>query len=63
MVILAPFQQYPADHPFVADIPDLHPPGAIELVRVWKLGLENVARGPPKITQRNISGKTPVSCC
>jgi hypothetical protein len=51
-------QHYRADHPFSADIFDSHPPGAVELMRFWKLGLENVARGPPKITQRHISRKT-----
>lgn len=44
----APLQQYHADHQFTADIFDPHPPRAVELVRFWKLGPENIPRGPPK---------------
>jgi hypothetical protein len=48
MVIFALLQQQHADHPFTADISDLHPLGAVELVRFWNLGFENLTRGPPK---------------
>jgi hypothetical protein len=44
---LAPLQQYHANHPFTADIFGPYPPGAVEFVRFWSLGLANLTRGPP----------------
>jgi hypothetical protein len=52
-------QECHADQPFTADIFNPHLPGAVELRRFWKSGLENVARGPPKIIQRPIGRKMP----
>jgi len=56
---LTPFQLYQAEHLFTADIFDRHPPGGVELVGFWKLGSENVARGPPNMIQRPMGRKTP----
>jgi hypothetical protein len=44
-----PLHQRSANHPVAADILELHLlPGAVELVRLWKVGLANLTRGPPK---------------
>jgi hypothetical protein len=40
--------QHRVDHPFTADILELHLPGAVELARFSRLGLANLTRGPPK---------------
>jgi hypothetical protein len=50
MMSFVPLQQRHANHPFTADILELHLSGAVELAKFSKLGLEKLTRGPPKIT-------------